>query len=52
MAFIKQLTLQHFRNIDALTLDELSNITLITGDNGAGKSSVLMSFANIMHLNC
>ena len=41
MAFIKQLTLQHFRNIDALTLDELSNITLITGDNGAGKSSVL-----------
>lgn len=40
---INDLTLTNFRNHNTLKLDFDSNVTLITGDNGSGKSTILES---------
>ena len=38
---VKRLTMRSFRGIDDLTLDFDPNITVLIGNNGAGKSSIL-----------
>jgi predicted ATP-binding protein involved in virulence len=42
---VKRLTLRSFRGIDDLTLDFAPNVTVLIGNNGAGKSSILDALA-------
>ncbi len=42
---VKSLTLRSFRGIDDLTLDFASNVTVLIGNNGVGKSSILDALA-------
>ncbi|MCY7275245.1 MAG: AAA family ATPase [Phormidesmis sp. CAN_BIN44] len=42
---VKSLTLRSFRGIDDLTLDFDPNVTVLIGNNGAGKSSILDALA-------
>lgn len=46
---VKRLTLRSFRGINDLTLDFDSNITVLIGNNGAGKSSILEGLATLLH---
>ncbi len=41
--FIKTLKIENVRNIQSLTLSTLSQVNVFTGDNGAGKTSILES---------
>lgn len=38
---LKQIRIQHIRNLTDVTLDRLSRINILYGDNGSGKTSVL-----------
>ncbi|MBC7822271.1 MAG: AAA family ATPase [Candidatus Parcubacteria bacterium] len=42
---VKSLTLRSFRGIDDLTLDFAPNVTVLIGNNGVGKSSILDALA-------
>lgn len=39
--FLTQLEISHFRNLDTFSIEPHASINLLTGENGAGKSSVL-----------
>ncbi len=43
--FIKEISLKHFRNIEALKLNFHSGITIFVGDNGQGKTNILEAIA-------
>ena len=45
---VKRLTMRSFRGIDDLTLDFDPNITVLIGNNGVGKSSVLNSLSTLL----
>ncbi len=45
---VKRLTMRSFRGIDNLTLDFDSNITVLIGNNGVGKSSILVSLSIVL----
>lgn len=38
---LKKLTLENFRNIDGLELDNLVDVTILVGDNAQGKTNIL-----------
>ena len=44
---VKRLTMRSFRGIDNLTLDFDPNITVLIGNNGVGKSSILNSLSTL-----
>ena len=45
---VKRLTMRSFRGIDNLTLDFNSNVTVLIGNNGVGKSSILVSLSIVL----
>lgn len=45
---IKNLTLQNFKWFEHLEIDLHPNLTVIVGDNGSGKTSILEGIANAL----
>lgn len=46
---IRQLRINHLRNLDAVVLPQLARINYITGSNGAGKTSILEAMYLLSH---